>query len=400
MAAIQLKTFKDIVDAVREELKIQASDTVTIPRIKRDINIIYLNEVIPQERWKWLRGKIDLNQQAAFEDSNVTVTQGSRIVTLTTAPTDSKEGYLFSLANRSEIYRIAKHTAGSTTVELESDYVESTSSSASVQIWTDAIPLPSDCRETVQVYTDLDSRPLEHDGLQMFRNKVLLGPKEEGRPRTYTTTDYVDPDRYSVVSGAPAITDRGSEGLIKTLTFAADPSSFYEVGDHIEVSGATIKTYNGRYVVSSVDSSGNTITYTGTVPLKEATTADGGISIELQNVPGNSERYREMLIHPSINDKQTTIHIDYIKEAAPMEADNDEPLLPIEDRVILLYGALVRAWSRERNPEEANRNAVLYTNKLASMQGKLDDSTDYVRLQVNKTYLSTKRNRSKYVFAH
>jgi hypothetical protein len=44
MAIYELKTFKDIIDAVREELKIQSTDTETINRIKRNINTLYISQ--------------------------------------------------------------------------------------------------------------------------------------------------------------------------------------------------------------------------------------------------------------------------------------------------------------------------------------------------------------------
>ncbi len=47
MAAYEVKTFADIVSAVREELKIQSTDTTSVNRIKRNINVAYLQRVLP-----------------------------------------------------------------------------------------------------------------------------------------------------------------------------------------------------------------------------------------------------------------------------------------------------------------------------------------------------------------
>ncbi|MCK5016136.1 MAG: hypothetical protein KAS32_03610, partial [Candidatus Peribacteraceae bacterium] len=182
----------------------------------------------------------------------------------------------------------------------------------------------------------------------------------------------------------------------KTLTFAADPSSYYSAADRIEVVGATIKTYNGRFVVSSVDASNNQITYTGAVPLTQSSTADGGITLQAEINETNTSRYRELLIHPSISTESHNIHIDYIKQVIAMENDADEPLIPLEDRAILLYGALHKAWARERNPEEAARNLQLFAGKIVQMRGDLDESTDHVTLMVSKHYLGTKRNRMRF----
>ena len=60
MAAYEIRTFSDIYTRVREELKLQASDTTNIQRIKRLVNEIYLDEVCPYEQWDWLHGRITL----------------------------------------------------------------------------------------------------------------------------------------------------------------------------------------------------------------------------------------------------------------------------------------------------------------------------------------------------
>jgi len=393
MAALELKTFKDIVDAVREEVKIQDSDSITIARIKRDVNMVYLNEVCAKERWKWLRDKVDLTHFSATEGS-CTVTQGSRDITLTATIANTKKGFFFSIDE--QVYKIAAHTAGSAAIELESVYTKTTNTSANFKIWTNEVPLPSDCRETIHAYLDEQNVALENDGLQTHLDRMLFNRKEEGQPRFYTTTDWADPDQYNAVSGAPAVTSRASSGLVKTLTMASDPTSFYSVGGRIEVSGTTIRSYNGRFVISSVTNSPDTITYTGTVPLNETTAADGGITVLAETNEKSAERFREMLIHPSISKDLHNIHVHYIKQPTPLDLDADEPLMPIEDRSVLLFGALVKAWTRERNPEESSRNVQLFAQKSSQMRGKLDDSTDPVKLKIHKTYLAVKRNRIRF----
>lgn len=392
MAVFKLKTFKDIQDAVREELKIQSSDTESLNRIKRNIQDVYINEVVPYASWKWLREEIDLNLPSKVNTGTATATLGSKTITLTDAPTLSKRGHFINIGSRSEIYTIAQHSAGSVTVTLEANYVGPSASELSYQIWTDTVVLPSNTRETYRVSGDIKETPLENRGWRAFKNEVQILPLEEGTPRVYTTTDYIDPDPYSAIAGLPALTTRESNGLVKTLTYAADVSSLIQVSDRVEVQGSASQTYNGQFVVSSVTTA--VVTYTGTEALNESPVADGALSIESLNNQGNSERYRELRVHPSINSSTDPqlLHVDYIREAEDLEADNDEPLMPIEDRVVLKYGALSMSWSRERNPEEAARNSQMYDRKLQKMQGKLDDSTDHAMLVPSKTYLAVKRN--------
>lgn len=389
MAIFEVRTFKDIQDAVREEVKIQSGDTESINRIKRDINAVYLNEIAAYERWKWLREKIDLTLQDRFDTGTVSVTKNSKTITLSSAPTISKKGHFFALKSKKEIYRIEQHDANSTTVVLEAPYTDSTSTTATFQVWTDAIALPTDARETFHVVDTLRQVPLENTGLQEFRNIVTMNPFQESRPRTYTVSDYVDPEPYTTISGLPSLTTRASSGLVRTLVFGSDVTALLPAGTFIEVSGSANNEYNGRFIVSSVSTV--TVTYTAKTIFNESAVADGALTVKSLSVESASERFRELLVYPSVQKDKVTLHIDYIKIPPALENNTDEPLMPLEDRMSIVYAALIRAWSRERNPEEANRNAVLYTNKLSKMQGKLGDSTDHATLMVSKTYLSVKR---------
>lgn len=397
MAIYQLKTFGDIYSAVCEEIKLQQSDTTTLNRIKRDINTAYLNEVVPYEQWKWLRGYQDLVQEPYYGSSSGTtasVTLDSSTVTLTIAPALSRKGHWFSVDGWNEIYRIQAHTASALTLTLDVPYTGPTNTEASFKIWTDKIPLPVELRDTVEVTQNFHDEPLEGLGLQQFRRYVTSAPRAEGRPRYYTTSDYVDPTVYSTISGLPALSTRASSGVTKTLVFAASVASYLEVGDRIEVMSASNYTYNGEFTVASVAT--DTITYSGLTGLAEAAIADATLTLKLASSKTDSERHKELWVYPSLYATRTTLHVDYVKEATPLENAADEPLMPIGDRTVLLYGALMRAWSRERNPEEAQRNQALYERKLMKMAGKVDDSTDLPILKVGRTYLAGKRKAARY----
>lgn len=389
--AYELKTFLDIVNAVREELGIQSADTLSINKIKRHINQIYLNEIVPYDQWKWLRGNIGLVKDPAYRAGTASVEEGSRNVTVTIAPAQSLKGYWFTTANYSERYRIAAHQGGSTSIVLESEYTGATQSAASYSIWTDAVVLPSDCRETFEVTHAFSAEPVIGLGLQKFRQRSQVNQKIEGRPAYYTTTDYKNPDPYAAISGLPAVVSRASNSLVRTLTFASNIEAFFDIGDRVRVSGAGNKAYNGEFIISAI--SGSAITLTGTLNLRETTTADTGYVVELKRNTSTDEKYRELLVYPGIFNKKLTLNIDYIKEVPPLDEDTDEPLIPLEDRQVLVYGALMLAWkSIGRNPEESASNAQMYDRKLSKMQGKLDDSTDMPMLRPGRTYLRTKRH--------
>jgi len=305
----KLLDFKDIVDAVAEELKVQAEDTNTIARIKRLVNQVYLQEVVPFANWKWLEGHTTVKFNAAYYGGTASVTPNSTTVTLSTAPDvslGSFAGKLFSTDSFAESYIISSHTAGSTTVTLSAQYLGNLDATASFKIWTDKINLPTDCRETRTVYTSMNPRPMEGYGQQKFRELSLLSPKTEGFPRIYYTGDYYDPS-------------------------------------------------------------------SGTGELE-------------------TDRYRQMWVYPSITKSAVTIYIDYTKEVSELVNDGDEPVLPLENRVVLKMGVLKTAWRTiARNPEEAAISSQEFYAYLQRMAGKIEDSQDYPRITPDSSYINRRR---------
>jgi hypothetical protein len=393
MSIYQVKTFTDMVTAVREELRVQSGDTETIKRIKRDLNSVYLQEVVPFHRWRWLNGSVDLSLAASIETGTASVTQDSQSITLSSAPTHSQKGAWFSVAGRNERYRILSHTAGATAVILSAPYGEDTDSAASYTIWKDAAALPVDCRETVEVTHDYLNAPLEAVGRQEFRKRCNGNPKVEDRPSCYYTSDPVDPSSYSTIASLPALSTRASDGLIRTLVFATTVAAYLAEGDRIEITAAGSNDYNGEWIVASVSTT--TVTFVARTPKTESATADATLVVKLLNTRGSSETYRELNYYPAVFEDRITLHVDYIKNPVPMEDDTDEPMIPIEDRMVLVYGARALSWDREGNSAMAAKNDSRFANKLARMSGKLEDSTDRPVLAVSKTYLKSKRRRGR-----
>jgi hypothetical protein len=400
LSVYQLRTFDDILEAVREELQIGSSDTTALNRIRRDINIVY-EEVVSENQWHWLTGHCQVQLPAVVTTGTASVTSGSATVTLTTAPGPSKLGHYFSVEGYSEIYTIESHTAGSTTVKLAVEYTGSTNATASYKIWTDKVALPTDCKETIKVRHDHYGVPLQKVGLQEYRDIVGMAPKAAGKPTTYCLGDYRDPSSTSSISSLPAISTRASAGLVKTIVFASGiPTATVTKitnGEPVKwrISAAGDATYNGDIYISSVSTTSvasDTITYVGRAELQESATSDSTLSISAIDAEETYDRYRELLVYPAINTSKTTLQVDYVRTVLPLENDTDEPLIPQADRVVLLYGALSRAWDRMRNEEMANKAYAKYTQKLAKMQGKLLDNFDKPKLAPSSRYLGAKRS--------
>lgn len=300
--AYELINFGDIKDAVVEELKLDPNDTVEVTRIARDINMVYLNAVVPLKRWPWLRGFVQKEHKPFFSNGTVAVTPDSTTITFSVAPTTSKTGYLFATDAFSEIYVISSHTANSTTATLSTPYTGTLQTAATFKVWTDSVVLPTDCRETVEVFHSFYNKPMEGIGLQELRRRVSENPFVQARPEVYSTYDYV--------------------------------------GDE------------------------------------------------------DATRYRVMKIYPAIYPNSTTLSIDYVREVSPLDLDSDEPVMPVEDRVVLVYGALERAWKRFRNTEASEQSRRDFQEKLAQMAGRVEDSQDQAQITPASQYLARKRGRA------
>ena len=393
MAIYEIKTFADIYGAVREELKVQSGDTNSIARIKRNVNQVYLQEVVPFRRWPWLTKSIDLSLPPYVETGTAAVTEESQTVTLSSAPATSKQGHWFSVKGSNRRYRIYSHAAASTTLVLEAPYEDATDATATYQIWTDALPLPADCRETVEVTRDGAADPLMGVGFQEFKRIVNADPKREEKPSFYHTAEALDPAPYTTISGLPATSTRSSAGLVRTVVFASTVAAYLTQGERIRITGAGAAGYNGEFVVSSVSTT--TVTFTATTALVESSTSDTGMTVTKLSQESSDESSRRLMVHPSMQDTYSTLHVDYVRKVYPLESDSDEPVMPLEDRVLLVYGALALSWDRERNGEASNKNELKFREKLSKMAARFEDSTDFARLKPSSLYLAAKRSGNR-----
>ena len=310
--AYKLIDFADLYEAIAAELKLQLSDTTSLNRIKRVVNMVYLDEVAPRARWWWLQGHANIKHKISYSNGTCAITPNTSTVTISVAPSvtsgdaGSFVGWYFSVDGQNEIYRISEHIAESNTLILDTPYNGNLITANAYKIYQENIPLPTDCRETVEVYYDHMGTPLVGKGLQEFRKIQTSSPKTIGRPNFYCTYDFQDPTPNTVET--------------------------------------------------------------------------------------ESDRYRVLKVWPAISQYTTILKVDYIKEVPALDLDGDEPLMPVEDRIVLYYGALSILWSSiGRNPEEAARNKSLYEDKLARMMGKITDSMDKPRVEPDSSYVVSKR---------
>lgn len=399
MAVFDLQNFGDIVKAVREELKVSATETESVNRIRRDVQIVY-RETIAFARWWWLQESKTIPLPTVWNQGTCRVLNGSSVVEFSTPPGGLRKGQFFSVDSTNQIYTIESHIPGSTSIKLSDKYQGASLFTAGYKIWTDKVALPTNCKDTVEVRDMFSSTPLENMGLQEYRRLINPQPKREGDPRFYYTSDFVDPFPSLVLTGLPSISERKSDGIVKRLIFSDTiPDDLLEddllVGKALQISSAGEPSYNGDVYVVAIESTrvaNDTIVYTGKTDLLESINPESDAIVKALDTNHSRARYRELHFYPSISRTKTLLHVDFVKDTPALENDGDEPIIPVDDRVVLLYGALQKAWTRERNPEEAAKNYALYQQKLQRMAGQLQDSLDKALLRPSRLYLSAKRS--------
>jgi hypothetical protein len=112
----------------------------------------------------------------------------------------------------------------------------------------------------------------------------------------------------------------------------------------------------------------------------------------------DDDRIRQLLVHPAMSTTPTVVKIEYVKEISSLENDVDEPVMPIQDRMVLFYGACAHAWHRERDAEAAARYDVLFQSRLAQMASKQQDSQDKPSIRPSSSYFAAKRGATRYNF--
>lgn len=189
MAAIQLVDFEDIYTAIIELLKIQSTDTSTINRIKRDINIA-LDDVISRHNWWWNRSLTTLQLSSRITTGTISVTSGSTSVTFSSAPAPSVANYKIKFTGSPEVYTISSHIASAASASLNIAFIGATTAAKNYTLWKDYVQLPTDCKETFIVQHQHFDQPMEAVGLMDFRRIVAQEPDRVGVPLYYCTDDY------------------------------------------------------------------------------------------------------------------------------------------------------------------------------------------------------------------
>lgn len=99
-----------------------------------------------QEDWLWLKKDPpgNLTITPVYDTGTVSVTKNSVTATLSAASADSRAGYFFRVEGHPDVFRVSAHTAGTTTLTLDSVYTGTTNAAATYKLMKLEYDLPSD----------------------------------------------------------------------------------------------------------------------------------------------------------------------------------------------------------------------------------------------------------------
>lgn len=101
------------------------------------------------EDWWWLRSSGVLTLEPAIDAGTVSVTNGSTAITLSSAPTQSVEGWRFKVHGHPDVFKISSHTASSANATLDSEYTGDTDSAAEYDLMKVEYDLASDVQALI-----------------------------------------------------------------------------------------------------------------------------------------------------------------------------------------------------------------------------------------------------------
>ena len=137
------------------------------------------------------------------------------------------------------------------------------------------------------------------------------------------------------------------------------------------------------------DDSGKANVYTryGYKPYDNVRIGDFVVGYDFVGAP---ETYK-IALFPRVPDEDYTLHVRYIKKVTLLTDDTDTPLMPVEDRWILVYGALADYYGMQGDATMMDFWNKEYEKALRKMQGDQDDSDDRARMVVPGMWSMTRR---------
>lgn len=303
---------------------------------------------------------------APYEDSTVTVTNGSPTVTgAVTVFTAAMVGRKFRVGNENAYYTILSRTSN-TVITLDQNYQGSTQAGASYSVYQDEYLLRAD---------------VDHAKLlrQIENGTVLLSKNISDFDRAYPTPISQSSPTIEALVGRER--DTYATGTITgaTRTLTGSGTSWTSVRGLSR--GTKIRIADVLYTVDTVDSATQITTYEsmGTIAGGTAYTA------LIDNLI--------VLVHP-IPDAAENIYYRFQRIPAVMDRDGDAPELPVQLHHLIFTDVMTFSWIHRGFPDRAQQARQLFADDLKwaiSRYGHSNPDRTYQRQSSDLVHTSTLR---------
>lgn len=195
-------------------------------------------------------------------------------------------------------------------------------------------------------------------GLDLTANSIILEADYVGTTAaaaTHKIYRYEFPLPPDLDTLEPPFVDTGGQRFSGTMTGELDTLNTQEFNQLLSVAS----DYEGP--VSGYTRDGDISTET--MPPLDVMVADYDF------IAGDQyERISKLRLFPINPDRDTLIHIPYTRLVEPLKNDQDRPLMPVDDRWVLVHYALAEWWKKQGSGSQADREFTAADRMLAEMR--------------------------------
>ena len=312
MATIQeLRTFKNIQDAIISRAKLDGNKTEVRNRVKEHINTYYQHLGF-KRAYNWSGDSRTLTLKEKYDTGTITVTNAN--TTITGASTAWTEfDHLFckiKIGSDSNPYKIIR-VASTTSAVIDHPYTGDTEAGVSYSMYRDELGLYPDLQNIRTLRIPGSMRPLNPIGPDEMDQYRFVSPFRSGNPQYYT------------INGLNVYTSKTWADFLLSTDFWED--------DYFD-----------------------------------------------------KPKNKNLIIWPGIVASDTIAHIRYTKILPPLNSDDEEPLVPYENRRVLVIGPLVEHYMYARDSQMKHEWEKEYKQLLKEMEADVETIDSELIFQVDR----------------
>jgi hypothetical protein len=310
--AEEIRTFRNIQDAIIERAKLENSESVRTS-LKEKINTVY-NRVCFEEEYRWTAAEMSIMLKKRYTTGTVTVTEGSDDITGSATSWDANIhfGWKMQIFGCNTPFKVIR-VGSTTTITLDTPWTGDSDTGLSYTLYKDEYGLFPDCQSV---------RRVRISGISFRRQPVGCGPTE-------------------------------MDGYRSESPFRAGLPRLYTTEGVAHYSEKTWDTFNidQDFWEDSFD---------------------------------DEPRNPCLIVYPGIMVSDTPLIVRYTKSIQPMDADADEPVIPYENRSVLVWETLVDHFLQNRDIQIKREWSYMATREKEKMAGEIETTSDEMILYVDK----------------